>query len=109
MHTRMCTHNIIHTHTHLLSDEDFEVTAEMLIHDDVDDESTLDEEEALQEEQDDQEIADLQKVWCASVCYIHLPFFSPLSSPLLSLSLSLSPSLSCTHVCLTTLTIFVNI
>ena len=38
------------------------MTAEMLIHDDVDDESTLDEEEALQEEQDDQEIADLQKV-----------------------------------------------
>ena len=37
------------------------MTAEMLIHDDVDDESTLDEEEALQE-QDDEEIDDLQKV-----------------------------------------------
>ena len=63
------------------------MTAEMLIHDDVDDESTLDEEEALQEEQDDEEIADLQKV-----TYISL-----------SLSLSLSPLTLYMHVCLTTI------
>ena len=44
-----------------LPDADFEVTAEMLIHDDVDDESTLDEEEAL-DERDDEEIDELQKV-----------------------------------------------
>ena len=37
------------------------MTADMLIHDDVDDESTLDDEEA-QDEGDDEEIDDLQKV-----------------------------------------------
>ena len=66
-----------HTHTHTLSDEDFEVTAEMLIHDDVDDESTLDEEEALQEEeQDDQEISDLQKVGLGLSLSLSLPPFT---------------------------------
>ena len=52
--------------TAIHTDEDFEVTAEMLIHEDVDDESTLEEEEALQEE-DEEEIADLQKV-CVCAC-----------------------------------------
>ena len=44
-------------------DADFEVTAEMLIHEDVDDESTLEEEEAFQtQEENEEELTDLQDV-----------------------------------------------
>ena len=55
----MCT--LYHLYCLCYIDADFEVTAEMSIHDDVDDESTLDEEEAL-DERDDEEIDELQKV-----------------------------------------------
>ena len=45
-------------------DGEFEVTAEMLIHEDVDDEQTLAEEEALQSEGEAKdEMADLQQVY----------------------------------------------
>ena len=44
-------------------DKEFEVTAEMLIHSDVDDERTLEEEEALEGENDvEDELNNLQKV-----------------------------------------------
>ena len=47
----------------IADDSEFEVTAEMLIHDDVDDEGTLAEEEALQcREEVEEEVDDLQKV-----------------------------------------------
>ena len=83
----------MYTRTHIPSDEDFEVTAEMLIHDDVDDESTLDEEEA-EEDQDDQEIADLQKV--GGYMSLSISLLS-LSLPFSSLSLSLSPLSLCSQ------------
>ena len=49
----------------LLDDEEFEVTAEMLIHQDLDDERTLEEEELLEENDATSELSDLQKV-----CYL---------------------------------------
>lgn len=46
-----------------LDDGDFEVTAEMLIHDTMDDETTLAEEEAMRTvEEDKAELDDLQEV-----------------------------------------------
>ena len=48
-------------------DDDFELTAEMLIHGNVDDEGTLEEEEILEELEDEGssgELTDLQKVNC---------------------------------------------
>ena len=50
-------------------DGEYEVTAEMLIHGEVDDEQTLEEEEALQcREEVEEEVDDLQKVWdCVGV------------------------------------------
>lgn len=95
-------HITMHTNTNV--DEDFEVTAEMLIHDDVDDESTLDEEEAQQEEQDDQEIADLQKV-CVFTVYVH--FQDQLQTVKLpsTICVSVYTLFTLVHVCLMILTI----
>lgn len=46
-----------------VDDGDFEVTAEMLIHDTMDDETTLAEEEAMRtQEEEEAEINDLQEV-----------------------------------------------
>ena len=48
-------------------DDDFELTAEMLIHSNADDEGTLEEEEMLEELEDEGssgELTDLQKVNC---------------------------------------------
>ena len=52
-------------------DDDFELTAEMLIHGNVDDEGTLEEEEMLEELEDEGssgELNDLQKVNCVLHC-----------------------------------------
>ena len=55
-------------------DDDFELTAEMLIHGNADDEVTLEEEEMLEELEDEGssgELTDLQKVNCVSYWVMH--------------------------------------
>ena len=51
------------THYMVLDDPEFEVTAEMLVHQDLDDEATLEEEEAATQPEDVQEeLAGLEQV-----------------------------------------------
>ena len=49
----------------LIEDGEYEVTAEMLIHEDMDDERTMEEEEALQDQVEVmEELSNLEKVMC---------------------------------------------
>ena len=62
-------------HNHLFprpvdtEDPEFEPSAEMLVHDDMDDELTLQEEEEMAEPQEvEEEVQNLQEVCCAYLC-----------------------------------------
>lgn len=73
--TRLCQKyhysNLHNVHIIEDRDDDFELTAEMLIHGNADDEGTLEEEEMLEELEDEGstgELTDLQKVRYCTVC-----------------------------------------